>query len=85
MTDGLYDQPMLTVAALNEFIATIERNKKRILCAPDVYERVRDAVYSGGYGIAYTVVECSWLDDGQVLMMASEAEMAELYGVEFPP
>ncbi|ACU71866.1 hypothetical protein Caci_2957 [Catenulispora acidiphila DSM 44928] len=85
MTDSLYGQPALTVAALNEFLAGIERNKKRLVCAADMYERVRDAVRDGGYGIAYTVIECSWLDDGQVLLMASEAEMADLYGVEFPP
>lgn len=52
---------------------TIERSKKRLICASDIYERVRDAVHNGGFGIAYRVVQCAWLDDGQVLLGPSEA------------
>lgn len=40
-----------------------------------MYERVRDAVYGAGLGIAYRVVKYPWLNDGQVVLGASEAEM----------
>jgi hypothetical protein len=66
--------PPLTTDEINALLARIEAGKKRIACASDVYERVRDAVYGAGYGICFKVMECSWMDDGQVVVMPSEAE-----------
>jgi len=65
---------LLTSAYLAALLQQIEANKKRILCAPDMFEQVRDAVYGGGLGLYYTVLEHPYLEDGQVLMMQSEAE-----------
>lgn len=79
MDDGYTRQPPLTSQDVAEFIAAIERTKKRIICAPDVYEQVRAAVYGAGLGIAYRVVENRWLDDGQVVLAASEAEFDALF------
>lgn len=71
-------QPPLTSLDVAEFIATVERAKRQIICAPDVYEQVRDAVYGAGLGIAYRVVKHPWLDDGQVLLGPSEAEVMDV-------
>jgi hypothetical protein len=66
--------PPMTLAEIHAMLGRIEANKKRIACATDVFEQVRDAVYGAGYGIYFKVVECSWLEDGQVVLMPSEAE-----------
>jgi hypothetical protein len=79
---GYIYQPPLTSADLNRLLTDIERSKKTLFCAPDMYERVRDAVYGGGYGICYRVVECRWLEDGQVILGPSEAEALD---VTLPP
>jgi len=78
MTDsasfGYTERPPLTSADVAALMQQIEAGKKRILCAPEMFERVRDAVYGGGLGLYYTVLEHPYLKDGQVLMMQSEAE-----------
>lgn len=76
--DGYTQQPPLTSAEVAEFIAAAERAKKHIICAADVYEQVRDAVYMAGLGIAYRVVKHPWLEDGQVLLGPSEAEVMDV-------
>lgn len=83
MDDGYtQQQPPLTSADVAAFIARVERSKKHVICAPDVYERLRDAVYGAGFGISYRVVKCAWLDDGQVLLGPSDEELDEML---FPP
>lgn len=79
--DAEFTTPAYTVPDLHELLASIERNKKQVFCATDVYERIRDAVYNGGLGLWYRVVKCTWLEDGQVLLGPSEAEMMD---VPFP-
>ena len=71
--DDLYSQPWLTMADVNRLLAHVERSKRHVICAPDVYEKVRDMVYDAGLGISYRVVKCTWLDDGQVLLGPSDA------------
>lgn len=73
--DDLYSQPLPTMADVDRMLAGVGRLKKHVICAPDVYESVRDAVRDAGFGIAYQVVKCAWLDDGQVLLGPSEAEL----------
>lgn len=82
MTDDLYSQPLLTMADVNRLLARTERSKKHLICAPDVFETVRDTVYGAGFGISYRVVKCSWLKDGQVLLGPSDKELDEML---FPP
>ncbi len=85
MTDeGYTQQPPLTSLDVAEFIAAVERTKKQIFCAPDVYEQVRDAVYGAGLGIAYRVVKHPFLEDGQVLLGPSEAEVMDVPLPTFP-
>ena len=55
-------------------LAQIEAGKQRILCASDVYEQVRGTVYGAEYGLYFKVLECRWMDDGQVVAMPSEVE-----------
>lgn len=78
MTDpagfGYTKHPPLTSADITALLKQIEAGKQRILCAPDVFEQVRDAVYGGGLGLYYTVLKHPYLEDGQVLLMQSEAE-----------
>lgn len=74
-------QPAYAPLTVAEVYAVLERHKKRLVCAPDVYERVQTAVRDAGLDGLYRVVENRWLDDGRVLMMASEAE---LFDVPFP-
>lgn len=81
MTDAPFAQQVPTFSGIADLLAAIERNKKRIICAPDVYKQIRDAVYGAGYGAWYRVVEHPWLDDGQVLLGPSEAEVMD---VPFP-
>lgn len=83
MPDDLYSQPLLTMSDVNRLLARIERTRKHLICASDVYERVRDAVYGAGFGIAYRVVRCPWLDDGQVLLGPSDEELDEMLQVPF--
>jgi len=71
---GYAERPPLTSADLAALMRRIEANKQRILCAPDMSEKVRAAVYDGGLGLYYTVLEHPYLRDGQVLLMQSEAE-----------
>jgi hypothetical protein len=66
--------PPLTFADITALLQQIEAGKQRILCAPDVFERVRDAVYSAGYGAYFKVLENQLLDDGQVVVAQSESE-----------
>lgn len=84
MTDAPFALQALTLPEITDLLAAIERNKKQIVCAPDVYEQVRDAVYSAGYGGWYRVVEHPWLDDGQVLLIPSEAEVMDVPFPTFP-
>jgi hypothetical protein len=78
MTDavglGCAEHPLLTLADIAALMEQIEAGKQRILCAPDIFEQVRDAVYGGGLGLYYTVLEHPYLKNGQVLMMQSEAQ-----------
>ncbi|NUQ98304.1 MAG: hypothetical protein HOY79_17730 [Streptomyces sp.] len=76
MTDEGYTQPPpLMPADLQQFFADVERAKKVVFCAPDMFENVRDAVYGGGLGFYYRVVENRWLKDGMVVLGQSEEEM----------
>lgn len=73
--DGYAERPALTFADITALLRQIEAGKQRILCAPDVFEQVRDTVYGAGLGLYYTVMEHPYLKDGQVLVMQSEAEL----------
>lgn len=59
----------------------LDRHKQQLVCAPDMYEHVQAAVRNAGLDGLYRVVEHHWLNDGQVLMVASEAEIMD---VPFP-
>lgn len=77
MTDdgiGYTGRPPLTLADVTTLLEQIEAGKQRVLCASDMFEQVRDAVYGGGFGLYYTVLEHPYLQNGQVVMMQSEAE-----------
>jgi hypothetical protein len=67
-------KPFVVPEEVTTRLAQIEAGKQRILCASDVYEQVRDTVYGAGYGLHFKVLECRWMDDGQVVVMPSEAE-----------
>lgn len=79
--DGAATQPAYAPLTIAEVYAALDRHKKRLACAPDMYERVQAAVRDAGLDGLYRVVEHHWLNDGQVLMMASEAEIVD---VPFP-
>lgn len=64
-------------ADITTLMQQIEAGKKRILCASDVFEQVRDTVYGAGYGICFKVLECRWMEDRQVVVMSSEADERE--------
>jgi len=64
----------MTLDEIGALLGRIEAGKKRIACATDVFEQIRDTVYGRGYGIYFKVLECSWLEGGQVVLMLSEAE-----------
>lgn len=66
--------PPMTWEEINALLGRIEADKKRIACASDVFEQVRTAIYGAGYGIWFKVIECSWMQDGQVVLMPSEVE-----------
>ena len=66
--------PPMTLADVVDLMKQIEAGKQRIACASDVFEQVRDTVYGAGYGLYFKVLECRWMDDGQVVLMPSEAE-----------
>lgn len=66
--------PPIALAEVAALMAQIEAGKKRIACAPDVFERVRDDVYGRGYGLHYKVLQHPYLQDGQVVVMRSEVE-----------
>lgn len=57
----------LTLERINAFYDEIEASKRILACAPDVYERVRDAVEGGPLNAYFRVVEQPLLEDGQVL------------------
>lgn len=78
MTDAEFTQPACTPPTAAEVYAALERHKQQLVCAPDVYERVQSAVRNAGLDGLYRIVEHRWLDDGQVLMMASEAELFDV-------
>ena len=69
--------PPPTLADITALMEQIEAGKQRVLCAPDVFEQVRDTVYSRGYGLYYKVLKCPYLRDGQVVKMQSESEERE--------
>jgi hypothetical protein len=71
---GYTERPPLTSAYVATLLQQIEADKQRILCVPDMFEQVQAAVYGGGLGLYYTVLEHRYLRDGQVLVMQSEAE-----------
>lgn len=66
----------LTPAEINAFLESAEKSKRRVLCAPDTFERIDRLVRDEGYGAVFKVIECSWLEPGQVVMMQSEADDA---------
>jgi hypothetical protein len=66
--------PPMTFAEITALMAQIEAGKQRIACASDVFEQIRDTIYGAGYGLYFTVIECRWMDDSQVVVMPSEAE-----------
>lgn len=56
-----------TLEQIAAFYAEIEASKRILACAPDVYERVRDAVEGGPLAAVFRVIEQPPLEDGQVL------------------
>jgi len=76
---GIRFRPFVVPEEIAVRLAQIEAGKRRILCAPDVFERIRDAVYGDGGNADYVVLENRWLKDGQVILAQPEAEQeAEL-------
>lgn len=73
-TGGLTYAP-LTIA---EVCAVLDRHKKRLVCAANVYEQVQSAVREARLEGVYQVLENQWLKDGQVVLMVSEADMEDL-------
>lgn len=71
---GFRLKPFVVPEEITARLAQIEVGKQRILCAPDVFEQVRDAVYGDGGDADYVVLENRWLNDGQVFVLQSEAE-----------
>lgn len=45
--------PPMTWEEISALLARIEADKKQIVCASDVFERVRTAVYGAGYGACF--------------------------------
>lgn len=78
MDANLTGVPTYTPLTIAEVYAVLERHKKRLLCAPDVFEQVQAAVWEAGFEVVYQVLENRYLDDGRVVMMASEAEFDAL-------
>lgn len=74
MTGDNLPRPAYTPLTVAEVYAVLERHKKRLVCAPDVYVQVQSAVRKACLGGVYQVLENRWLADGQVVLMASEAE-----------
>lgn len=64
----------LTLAEINAFLESAEKSKRRFLCAPDAFERIDRLVRNEGYGAAFKVLPCVWLEPGQVVVMQSEAD-----------
>lgn len=56
-----------TLEQITAFLTEHERSKRILVCAPDVYPRVRQAVESGPLAAVFRVIEQPLLDDGQVL------------------
>lgn len=69
-----FPQPTYAPLTIAEVYAVLERHKQRLVCAPDVYERAQAAVREAQLESVYQVLENRWLEDGQVVLMASEAE-----------
>ena len=57
-----------TIDRMAAAIDQIEATKPVVACAPDVYERVRQAVADAGMGAYFRVVEHSGVPDGQVFV-----------------
>lgn len=66
--DAPADQPQpMSVTEMAALLDRVEAPKRILACAPDVYERVRDAVEGGPLNAYFRVVEQPLLEDGQVL------------------
>lgn len=78
MTGAEFPQPPYVPPAAAEVYTALDRHKQQLVCAPDMYERVQAAVRNAGLDGLYRVVEHRWLNDGQVLMMASEAKLFDV-------
>lgn len=76
--DRAATQPAYAPLTIAEVYAALDRHRKRLVCAPDVYGRVQAAVRGARLEGVYQVLENRWLKDGQVVLMASEADMEDL-------
>lgn len=66
--------PPLTLAEIHALLESVEKSKRRILCAPDAFERIDRLVRDEGYGAAFKVIPCAWLKPGQVVVTQSETD-----------
>ena len=64
----------MTLDDIRALLESVEKSKRRILCAPDVFERIDRLVRDEGYGAVFKVIPCTWLEPGQVLVAQSEAD-----------
>lgn len=51
-----------------------DRDKKRIACTPDDYERLRNAAATTGFNEFFTVVSSAAVPPGMAIVLQSEAE-----------
>lgn len=64
----------MTLDDIRALLNSAEKSKRRILCAPDAFERIDRLVRDEGYGATFKVLPCAWLEPGQVVVMQSEAD-----------
>lgn len=67
--------PPLSIQELNTLLTEIEDSKQRVLCHPDDFERVSQAVSTSGLGLHYAVAASPLPDPGQMLLMPSQRDV----------
>lgn len=72
-----------TLEQITALLTEHERSKRILVCAPDVYPRVRDAVEHSPLAAAFRVIEQPLLPDGQVLSIDPAALEPPPFEFEF--
>lgn len=73
--------PPLSIEQINSLLAQVEAGKQQILCHPDDFERVSQAVNASGLGLYFIITASLAVDAGQVVLLPPQRDVMT---VQFP-